>query len=103
MKNQIKYWYKKSVPSGLQKFLYILKNIYVLTKLGLFNFEINKDTRMSQLTWTYANSSDADKEFVSKIIKYINAANNVDLEFDTSIEPDKSRQYEFEYTTTGSN
>lgn len=98
MKNQIKYWYKKYVPSGLQKFLYILKNIYELTKLGLFKFEINKDTRMSQLTWTYANSSDVDKEFVSKIIKYINAANNVDLEFDTSIEPDKSRQYEFEYT-----
>ena len=98
MKNQIKYWYKKYVPNGLQKFLYILKNIYELTKLGLFKFEINKDTRMSQLTWTYANSSDVDKEFVSKIIKYINAANNVDLEFDTSIEPDKSRQYEFEYT-----
>jgi len=98
MKNQIKYWYKKYVPSRIQKFLYILKNIYELTKLGLFKYEINKDTRMSQLTWTYANSSDVDKELILRITEYINAANNVDLQFDSNIEPDKSRQYEFEYT-----
>jgi len=98
MKNQIKYWYKKYVPSSIQKFLYILKNIYELTKLGLFKYEINKDTRMSQLTWSYANSSDVDKELISRITEYINAANNVDLQFDSNIEPNNSRQYEFEYT-----
>ena len=81
-------------------FIYFKKIFIELTKLGLFNFEINKDTRMSQLTWTYANSSDVDKQKISifAFIKYIDAANNVDLEFDTNIEPDKSRQYEFEYT-----
>ena len=98
MKNKIKYWYKKYAPISFQKFIYILKNINELTKLGIFNFEMNKHTRMSQLTWTYANSSEVDNDFVSRITKYINAANNIELHFDSSIEPDKSRQYEFEYT-----
>ena len=98
MKNKIIYWYKKYVPRGIQKLFYILKNIDELIKLGLFNFDLNKDTRMSQLTWTYANSSDVDKELISRITEYINAANNVDLQFDSNIEPDESRQYEFEYT-----
>ena len=98
MINKIKYLYKKYAPIGFQKFMYILKNINELTKLGIFNFDMNKYTRMSQLTWTYANSSEVNNEFISRITKYINAANDIDLQFDVDIEPNKSRQYEFEYT-----
>jgi hypothetical protein len=97
MKNKIKYWYKKYTPIVFQKFSYLISNMNELMKIGLFNFEMNEDTRMSQLTWAYANSSQADSVFLSKITEYINAATLVDLKFDSHLEPDNSRQYEFEY------
>lgn len=97
MKNKIRYWYKKYTPLILQKFLYILRNIIHVMRLGFFNFEIQQDSRMSQLTWAFAESSKVDSAFISKIVKYINAASSMELKFDPSIEPDKSRQYEFEY------
>ena len=97
MKNKIKYWYKKYTPIVFQKFSYLISNMNELVKIGLFNFEMNEDTRMSQLTWAYANSSQADSVFLSKITEYINAATLVDLKLDPHLEPDNSRQYEFEY------
>jgi len=97
VKNKIQYWYKKYTPLILQKFLYILRNIIHVMRLGFFNFEIQQDSRMSQLTWAFAESSKVDSAFISKIVKYINAASSMELKFDPSIEPDKSRQYEFEY------
>jgi predicted O-methyltransferase YrrM len=97
MKNKIKYWYKKYTPIVFQKFSYLISNMNELMKIGLFNFEMNEDTRMSKLTWAYANSSQADSVFLSKITEYINAATLVDLKFDSHLEPDNSRQYEFEY------
>jgi predicted O-methyltransferase YrrM len=102
MKNKIKYWYKKYTPNFFIKFLYILINMNELIKIGLFNFEMREATSMSQLTWVYANSSQADNIFISKITKYINAASLVDLKLDPILEPDNSRQYEFEYKNMNS-
>ena len=48
MKNKIKYWYKKYTPIVFQKFSYLISNMNELVKIGLFNFEMNEDTRMEQ-------------------------------------------------------
>jgi hypothetical protein len=48
MKNKIKYWYKKYTPIVFQKFSYLISNMNELMKIGLFNFEMNEDTRMEQ-------------------------------------------------------
>ena len=97
MIDKFKYWLKKYTPIGIQKIFYIIKKIPELISIGLFSFTLEKDERMSQLTWSYSGSSSPGELLISKSINYINNAKLVNLELDSEIENNSSRQYEFEY------
>lgn len=97
MIDKLKYWLKKYTPTRIQKIFYIARKTPELINIGLFSFGLEKNERMSQLTWSYSGSSSPGELLISKSIDYINNAKLVNLELDNEIENNSSRQYEFEY------